>query len=50
LAGIERFAVEFLRPNPRMMMGLSEAQIIAMILTIIGLFGWRKLTAESSTT
>jgi phosphatidylglycerol---prolipoprotein diacylglyceryl transferase len=50
LAGIERFAIEFLRPNPRLMIGLSEAQIIAMSLTVIGLFGWWKLTDTSSTT
>ena len=30
LAGIERFAIEFLRPNPRIVFGLSEAQFIAI--------------------
>lgn len=39
LAGIERFSVEFLRLNPRLLMGLSEAQIIAVILMIIGGIG-----------
>jgi phosphatidylglycerol:prolipoprotein diacylglycerol transferase len=36
LAGIERFSVEFLRLNPRFLFGLSEAQIIAVILILIG--------------
>ena len=47
LAGIERFAIEFLRPNPRIVLGLSEAQIIAFILMAIGLSGWWKFTASS---
>lgn len=38
-AGIERFAVEFLRLNPRLLFGLSEAQIIAVILMLIGGIG-----------
>jgi phosphatidylglycerol:prolipoprotein diacylglycerol transferase len=44
LAGIERFFIEFLRPNPRMVLGLSEAQLISLALIAVGLFGWRKLT------
>jgi phosphatidylglycerol:prolipoprotein diacylglycerol transferase len=47
LAGIERFAIEFLRPNPRIVLGLSEAQIIAFILMAIGLSGWWKFMASS---
>ncbi len=39
LAGVERFTVEFLRLNPRLFLGLSEAQIIAVILMIIGTIG-----------
>ena len=49
LAGIERFAIEFLRPNPRIILGLSEAQLIALILLAIGMFGWWKFTTTSST-
>ena len=49
LAGIERFAIEFLRPNPRIMLGLSEAQLIALILLAIGMFGWWKFTTTSTT-
>jgi len=47
LAGIERFAIEFLRPNPRIVLGLSEAQLISFILITIGLFGWWKFTTSS---
>ncbi|MFA6542459.1 MAG: prolipoprotein diacylglyceryl transferase [Bacteroidota bacterium] len=39
LAGIERFAVEFLRLNPRFIFGLSEAQIFSVILIAIGSIG-----------
>jgi phosphatidylglycerol:prolipoprotein diacylglycerol transferase len=48
LAGIERFAIEFLRPNPRIVFGLSEAQLIATVLIAIGLFGWWKFTKTST--
>jgi phosphatidylglycerol:prolipoprotein diacylglycerol transferase len=47
LAGIERFAVEFLRPNPRIILGFSEAQLIALILIAVGCFGWWKFTKAS---
>jgi phosphatidylglycerol:prolipoprotein diacylglycerol transferase len=40
LAGLERFAIEFLRINPRIVFGLSEAQLIALLLMIIGAVGW----------
>lgn len=43
LAGIERFAVEFFRLNPRLLLGLSEAQIIAIILMVIGAIGLNSL-------
>jgi phosphatidylglycerol---prolipoprotein diacylglyceryl transferase len=46
LAGIERFAIEFLRPNPRLAFGLSEAQLISLAIILIGLFGWRKITSS----
>ena len=49
-AGIERFTIEFLRPNPRIVLGLSEAQLIAFILMLIGLIGWWKLTTSSQAT
>jgi phosphatidylglycerol:prolipoprotein diacylglycerol transferase len=46
LAGIERFVVEFLRPNPRIVFGLSEAQMISLCIIVLGLIGWRKLTTS----
>jgi len=49
LAGIERFAIEFLRPNPRVVLGLSDAQVIALILLALGMFGWWKLTTARTT-
>jgi prolipoprotein diacylglyceryltransferase len=49
LAGIERFAIEFLRPNPRIVFGLSEAQLIALALIAIGLFGWWKFKTALTT-
>jgi phosphatidylglycerol---prolipoprotein diacylglyceryl transferase len=36
LAGAARFMVEFLRVNPRVFMGLSEAQLIAIAMMILG--------------
>jgi phosphatidylglycerol---prolipoprotein diacylglyceryl transferase len=43
LAGMERFIIEFLRPNPRMLFGLSEAQLISLVIIALGFIGWRKL-------
>lgn len=38
-SGIERFFIEFFRLNDRIIFGLSEAQIIAVILFLIGITG-----------
>lgn len=46
LAGIERFAIEFLRPNPRILFGLSEAQLVSLILIVVGMIGWKKISAS----
>ncbi len=40
LAGAERFLVEFLRINPRIFMGLSEYQLAAAGIFIVGIIGW----------
>ncbi len=40
LAGAERFTIEFIRINPRIMFGLTEAQLVAVVLIVIGGFGW----------
>jgi len=36
LAGASRFMVEFVRINPRVMFGLSEAQVIAIVMMVVG--------------
>jgi phosphatidylglycerol:prolipoprotein diacylglycerol transferase len=46
LAGIERLIVEFFRLNPRLLLGLSEAQVIAVILIAVGAVGWNSLKHE----
>jgi phosphatidylglycerol:prolipoprotein diacylglycerol transferase len=38
LAGIERFAIETIRINPRLLLGLTEAQIISILLVAGGLY------------
>jgi len=40
LAGVGRFAVEFLRVNPRVVLGMSEAQIISLSLFAVGAVSW----------
>jgi Prolipoprotein diacylglyceryltransferase len=49
LAGIERFVIEFLRPNPRIIFGLSEAQLISLVLFMLGLFGWLRFRRSTQT-
>ena len=39
-AGVERLSVEFLRLNPRLLFGLSEAQLISILLIIVGTAGF----------
>jgi phosphatidylglycerol:prolipoprotein diacylglycerol transferase len=40
LAGIGRFAVEFLRVNPRVVLSMSEAQIISITMFTVGALSW----------
>jgi len=40
LSGFGRFAIEFLRTNPRIAFGLSEAQLIALALVAVGAVCW----------
>jgi phosphatidylglycerol:prolipoprotein diacylglycerol transferase len=47
-AGAERFSVEFIRVNPRFILGLSEAQIIALAMLLIGAYGWYHLSPKAS--
>jgi prolipoprotein diacylglyceryltransferase len=39
LSGIERFCIEFIRLNPRILFGFTEAQLIALALIVAGLAG-----------
>lgn len=39
LSGLERFSIEFIRLNPRLLFGLSEAQLIAVGLILAGATG-----------
>ena len=41
LAGLARFLVEFIRLNPRIAFGLSEAQLISVFLILVGIIGLR---------
>jgi phosphatidylglycerol:prolipoprotein diacylglycerol transferase len=45
-AGLERFSIEFIRLNPRIMFGLTEAQLIALALILAGLAGWLYLSRQ----
>ena len=45
-AGAERFFVEFIRVNPRVVLGLSEAQLIAVGLMLMGAYGWYRLSGK----
>ena len=45
-AGTERFAIEFMRINPRIVLGLSEAQLISVILILFGIAGLQMIRTE----
>lgn len=47
LAGVFRFAVEFLRLNPRLAFGLSEAQLFSVGLTAAGAVGFALLIRKA---
>jgi len=40
LAGVARFVVEFVRINPRVLWGLSQAQIISLVMISAGSMAW----------
>ncbi|MGH7836656.1 MAG: prolipoprotein diacylglyceryl transferase family protein, partial [Candidatus Binataceae bacterium] len=44
LAGVARLMVEFIRINPRILWGLSEAQLISIPMITAGLIGWAWLS------
>ena len=47
-AGAERFSVEFIRVNPRVILGLSEAQLLSLAMLLIGAYGWYRLSPNTS--
>ncbi len=40
LNGLPRFLVEFIRLNPSMMLGLTQAQVVGIVFMITGIAGW----------
>ena len=48
LSSTFRFGIEFFRLNPRLLWGLSEAQLIAMGLTVLGLCGFLYLSGKQN--
>jgi len=44
MAGAFRFGVEFIRLNPRFILGLSEAQLISAVMIVGGIIGYLKLS------
>lgn len=47
LEGLARFMVEFVRVNPRIAFGLSEAQLISLVMITAGLATWRYTSARA---
>jgi phosphatidylglycerol:prolipoprotein diacylglycerol transferase len=50
LTGVARFLVEFIRINPRVLYGLTNAQIVSLVSIVlgIGLLLWIRLGAGKS--
>ncbi|HOV98839.1 MAG TPA: prolipoprotein diacylglyceryl transferase [Bacteroidota bacterium] len=48
LAGSERFAIEFIRLNPRILFGMTEAQLISIVMILIGAVGIRVLSKQEA--
>jgi len=46
LEGLARFMVEFVRINPRVAFGLSEAQLISLVMITVGLAAWSFTTVR----
>lgn len=49
-SGASRFFVEFLRLNPRLLFGLSEAQLISVVILFAGIIGYAKLSRRDGST
>ena len=48
LAALERFSIEFLRLNPRLLFGMSEAQLAALVLIVVGAVFFVRLRPEAA--
>jgi phosphatidylglycerol:prolipoprotein diacylglycerol transferase len=48
LEGLARFTVEFVRVNPRIAFGLSEAQLISLFMIVVGLALWYATAPRAS--
>jgi phosphatidylglycerol:prolipoprotein diacylglycerol transferase len=49
LTGLARFLVEFIRLNPRVLWGLSDAQLISLVMVVVGLvWGFKLLGGKSA--
>lgn len=48
LSSVARFFVEFIRLNPRLALGLSEAQLISIVLLLIGVYLYMRKPDEST--
>ena len=42
-AGIERFVIEIIRLNPKILFDFTEAQIISIVMIASGFLGWQFL-------
>jgi len=47
LGGAARFLVEFIRINERVAFGLSEAQVISLVMIAIGIVAWPLLSRRT---
>jgi phosphatidylglycerol:prolipoprotein diacylglycerol transferase len=48
LSALERFLVEFIRLNPRILFGLTEAQLVSIVLVLVALYGIYYLNKRES--
>ncbi len=48
LSGLARLLVEWVRINPRILLGLSEAQLISIAIVVTGMVGFRILSKQRS--
>jgi phosphatidylglycerol:prolipoprotein diacylglycerol transferase len=46
-AGIERFLIEIIRLNPKLLFGLTEAQLISVVMVVVGSLGFIYLTRRN---